>query len=108
MAQARNRTRVGHVEPGEVRRIGIRHAVVVLPVEARVVDMNGPRVELAQIDRKLDELKKMQRRLEARRTELADTIAQFDALPIERQDDDPVVPVEARAKAEPAEAEPER
>lgn len=102
MAQARNRTRVGHVEPGELRRIGLRHAVVVMPVEARVVDVNAMRVELATLDRRLEAARKAMRQLEQRRTELSESITQFETMPIERIDGDPEVPQTAReVKPEP-------
>lgn len=93
---SREKTRVGHVELGAVRRIGHRHAVVLLPVEAKVVDMNAQRVALERVDARLESLKRELRSLERQRTAIADTITQFENLPIERDDGDPEVPQEAR------------
>jgi hypothetical protein len=97
MATERERTKVGHVEAGAVRRIGLRHAVVLQPVVATIVDMTRQRQMLDRIDKRLAALGAERRQLEAKRTEIADTLAQFEAMPIEREDGDPVVPQTAKS-----------
>lgn len=87
------KTELGTIDPGEVRRIGFAHAVILKPREPKLVDLNALRVTKAQVDRRIEQLTTELRSLEAQRDDLANNIRIFGDLPIERIEGDPDVPL---------------
>lgn len=81
-------------DPLEIRRIGHRHAILVPARTAEVVDVRRIGAEIAKLDETLAGLDKRRATVEARRARLLEVQRQFESLPVERESDDPVVPLE--------------
>lgn len=94
-----------HVDPMQMRRIGLRHAIVVPVRKAVVFDMNAVDQKIAEVDRKLEALARKRVELEQERSALSATRAGFDAMPIEREEGDPEVPLEPPPSTKQAHAE---
>ncbi len=100
MAQAKRRK--GEKVPAQLRRIGDRHAVIVPHHEVQIIDMVKVDEQVRRATTRLADLETERLRVQA---VLADLVAQrqaFDALPIDRDEDDPKVdpdPVPAPAPA---------
>lgn len=106
--------RAGELVPGSMRRIGLRHAIVVEPTRAKVVDLGRLEFDLQQTNEQLERLRLALAQLEQQRTALESRIAQFKTAAVERIDGDPEVqleepvdPIVARAAAAAAAPEAE-
>lgn len=94
LRQGDGRRRAGDLVPGSMRRIGLRHAVVVEPVRARVLDVNQLRLELQQVTGQLARARAAVAQLDQHRVTLETRIAEFEAASIDRVEGDPEVPLE--------------
>jgi hypothetical protein len=85
---------LGSVDEMVVRRIGLTHAVVVPPREAKLLDISQVRQTIAQIDRRLGALDAERKKLEALRADQSLIVTLVENAPIERIEGDPPVLVE--------------
>jgi predicted RNase H-like nuclease (RuvC/YqgF family) len=100
---AEEKKSLGIIEPGEIRRIGYSHAILMPARSTVLVDINSERNELARTEQTLKAGREQIALLERKRDQLQRRIAEFEAAPIDRVDGDPDVPVispQERAKAE--------
>jgi len=91
MAQARKR-KAGDVDAVEIRRIGERHAVITPPRQATLVDMGRVDAAIIKYQKQLEALEQSRAQSQARLDDLIAQRSAFDALAVDREADDPVVP----------------
>lgn len=106
MADEETTILAGAVDPGALRRIGFAHAVVLLPRQAKLIDIGGLRLQRDQVDRRTLQLQTELRSLEAQRAELSANITSFENQPIERVEGDPDVPLTDPSVVPPDKPEP--
>lgn len=84
--------KVGQQRPARMRRIGERHVVVLPAQQAVVLSLDAIEAQLAQARTQRQHLQAQLARLDAFIADIEQQHAAIIALPIERDDDDPVVP----------------
>ena len=95
----REKPAVGQVEEMRLRRIGVDHAVVMAPREAKIISLAQLRRNVAEADRRLEQLTAQRSKLEAYRSDQAGLITQLASAKIDRIKEDPEVPQERAAPA---------
>lgn len=102
MENENKRLRVGDRIAPRLRRIGDKHAVVTLGTSVQLLDVRELDRQIAKLTRQLASLEEERVKCQAKIDELRGAKRQFEALDVDRDDDDPDVeqPVEQETARE--------
>lgn len=89
---AAKKARVGERIPVQMRRIGATHAVVTLGTAVELLDVQQLDATIAKLTRALASQEEQRVKTQTKLDELRAARKAFDALEVDRDDDDPEVP----------------